>query len=69
MNKIIILTAIFFISFHSLSAEIVKDFKVEGNERISSETIKVYGDIELNVNYDEIRLNTVLKNLYETDFF
>ena len=35
----------------NLRAEVLKKIEVSGNSRISSETIKVYGDIELNKNY------------------
>ena len=53
----------------SLSAEILKDVKVEGNNRVSAETIKVYGDIVKNKNYTNFDLDLILKNLYETNFF
>ena len=53
----------------SSSAEIIKNVIVNGNNRVSDETIKIYGGIKLNKNYNENDLNTVLKKLYETDFF
>ncbi len=53
----------------SLNAEIVKDVKINGNKRVSSETIKIYGDIELNKDYSSRDLDLILKNLYETNFF
>ena len=49
--------------------EVVKDIKVDGNKRISKESIIVFGDIELNKDYDDNSLNLLLKNLYATDFF
>ena len=49
MSKYFILIFLF-LSFN-LSAEIVKKIDVQGNERISKETIKVYGNITLNNNY------------------
>ena len=55
--------------FSSLFAEIAQKFSVEGNKRISSETIKVYGDIKLNKDYSESDLNVILNNLYKTEFF
>jgi outer membrane protein insertion porin family len=66
IKKILIL----FLFFTSLAnAEKVKEFKVEGNSRISSETIKVYGEIELDKDYDAITVNKIIKNLYSTNFF
>ena len=50
-------------------AEIVKDIQVEGNKRISKESIVVFGIIKKNENYNQSDLNKVLKNLYETNFF
>ena len=56
--------------FYSKSyAEVVKNLDIKGNERISTETIKIYGKINLNENYNETDLNNVLKNLFETEFF
>ena len=64
--------AILLLSFYlltSLKAETVKDIKVEGNNKISIETIKIYGKIQLDKDYSEIDLDRILNNLYETDFF
>ncbi len=51
------------------NAEIAKKFNIKGNNRISSETIKIYGDLVPNKNYSESDLNDVLRSLYETEFF
>ena len=67
MSKYFILIFLF-LSFN-LSAEIVKKIDVQGNERISKETIKVYGNITLNNNYSTFDLNNILKDLYNTEFF
>ena len=42
---------------------------IEGNKRINSETIKVYGGIEDKNTYSSQDINSYLKNLYETNFF
>ena len=52
-----------------LNAEVVEKIIVSGNKRISEETIKVYGNIELNKDYKEKDINNILSNLYSTDFF
>ena len=59
---------IFFISSLSL-AQIVTDISVEGNKRISKESIIIFGDIDFNKNYNDDDLNSILKNIYETNFF
>ena len=69
MFKFFITLVISFFLYSNLFAEIVKKFNVKGNNRISSETIKVYGGIEINKNYNEVDLNIVLNKLYDTEFF
>ena len=59
---------IFFISSVS-KAEIVSKIIIEGNKRVSDETIKIYGDVDLNKDYSDLDLDRILKNLYETEFF
>ena len=69
MDKFFIFLFLSSIFLTSLNAEIVKDLKINGNKRVSSETIKLYGDIELNKDYSSRDLDLILKNLYETNFF
>ena len=59
MLKKIFIILFYIISFSSLNAEVVKKISIEGNNRISEETIKVYGEIEINKNYSEIDLNKI----------
>ena len=67
MYKYLILFSLF-ININ-LSAEVVQNITVSGNDRISKETIRVYGEIELNKNYSTSEVNKILKNLYKTEFF
>ena len=57
--------------FFSLAsiAEIIKDVKIEGNKRISKESIIVFGEIDFNKSYSTDDLNIILKNIYDTNFF
>ena len=67
-NFIILLIFIFsFLTQNSFSAS--NRLIIEGNNRISDETIKVYGDINLDKTIDEVEIDKILKNLYETNFF
>ena len=66
MKKILFI--ILFIFTSANSAEITK-LEVNGNDRVSKETIKVYGDIKIPKNYDSNDINLIIKNLYETGFF
>ena len=52
-----------------LNAEEVLKLNIKGNNRVSDDTIKIYGEIDLNKDYSESDLNRVLNNLYSTEFF
>ncbi len=67
MKKYII-AFLFFINTYSHS-EIVNKVEVAGNDRVSKETIIVYGDIALKSDYKNEDLNVILKKLYGTNFF
>ncbi len=60
---------IYFIVQSSALAEIVKKIEIQGNERISSETIKMFANLEVNQNIDDNKLNEIIKSLYGTNFF
>ena len=63
---------IFFVSifnFSSTADDLIKKIEINGNQRISDETIKLFSEIELNDNFEREKLNKVLKNLYDTNFF
>ena len=69
MNRILVLI-ILIVSFVTSSlADIVKNINVEGNNRVSKETIILFGEIKLNEEIDAFKLNNIIKNLYETNFF
>ena len=62
----------FFLSFLTLNTSwgnIVKSINIEGNDRISDETIKLFSKVNINENLNEDDLNKLLKNLYDTNFF
>ena len=59
---------LFFFTSVSIS-EIVNDIKISGNERISDETILMFSDLKIGDNIKNRDLNTILKKLYETNFF
>ena len=69
MKKLFLSLVIFLFLSNKLFAEVVNRININGNNRISSETIKIYGNIEINKNYNEVDLNNILTNLYATEFF
>ena len=70
MFKIFPTTLLFFFLLISASyAEVIKEINVTGNKRISRDTILVLGDLKINSEYSDDKLNDTLKNLYNTNFF
>ncbi len=69
MKKYILTTILFISLLSNLNSEIVEEILIKGNDRISEENIKVYGDIEIKKNYSEKDLNKIINNLYSTEFF
>jgi len=64
---IFIFTNLFFLKLSY--SEIVNQIKIIGNDRISEETIKMFSDVKISEDLDSSKLNIILKNLYETNFF
>ena len=70
MTKILIKFIIIIYFFSSnVFADKINKITVQGNKRISEETIKVLGDISFDKDFVQDDLNEVLKKLYETNFF
>ena len=68
MHKILTIIIFCFLLITNLNAEIVSKISIIGNKRVSLETIKVYGDIEIGKDYSETDINKTLNKLYETEF-
>ena len=69
-KKIFFLFFLFFLYFPNLSnSEIIKNIKVEGNVRISPETINVFSQVSINDNLESSEINDVLKKIYSTGYF
>ena len=72
-NKIYKMRAIiiflYLINFSFLRAEIVNEIIIDGNVRVSNETVLIYGEIKKGVDYQEKDIDSIIKNLYSTEFF
>ena len=71
MKKWFLFFVFFWINFSNLStfADIIKVIDVKGNERISDSTIKLFSGVNIGEDIDAYKLNKIIKNLYNTDFF
>jgi len=69
-KRILVGFILFFLAFSVKSySEIINKVEVKGNQRITLETIKIFGDIKIGEDYDENDISLVIKKLYETNFF
>ena len=57
------------ILFSNDYSEILKKIKVEGNKRISDETVVMFSSLKLGDEINSSKLNDALKDLYYTDYF
>ena len=65
-KKIFAFTIVFFSLFFTTSySEIVKTIEIKGNERISDETVLIFGDVALGKNYEISDVNSLIQKLYE----
>ena len=62
------LLILFLISF-SVKAEIVKKIEINGNQRVSSETVKIFSEVKINSDLSLNNLNNIIKKIYSTNFF
>ena len=67
-NKLYILIILLFFSTNSFS-EVVKEVSIEGNQRVNSQTIEIFGGFKIGQDLNTNDLNNILKKLYETKFF
>ena len=68
MRLIFIIFIYLFFQTHAIST-IIDNFEVNGNKRISKETIIVIGGINIDKDIDENEINNALKKLYDSNFF
>ena len=71
MFRLITLIMIIFSLIAPANSEVIQKIVIDGNQRISDETVLVYGKIDLNKKKGLFRkdLNEILQNLYSTNFF
>ena len=60
---------VLFLFIHNLHSEIIKNIKISGNERITNETLLTFLPPLLDKEITDSEINSITKNLYETNFF
>ena len=70
LKKIFFSFVLFLVVFNNNSySDVVEQVEIIGNERISNETIIIFGDVAVGKNYETSDVNSIIKKLYETTFF
>jgi len=70
MNWKFLIFLFFFTLFNNNSfSEIVKKIVVDGNVRISTETVNIFSQISVNDDVDNNEINNILNRVYSTGFF
>jgi len=68
--KLLFLLILFGFTFHKNGfSQTVKEIKILGNQRIPSETILMFSASSISDNFDINKINNILKNLYDTNYF
>ena len=72
MMIFVFLSKVFFFLFlvtSNVFSDIINNIEVEGNKRISKNTIMVLANLKVGSSIDESAINRILKDLYRTNFF
>ena len=69
LKSLFITPIIYILIMSSVFADKINKINIYGNERISEETVILFGEIDKNKDFDDNDLNLILKRLYKTDFF
>ena len=69
MKKIFLSFLIILFQLNILKAEVVNNVIINGIDRVSKDTIILLGNIKTNIDYDDTILNSILSELYNTNFF
>ena len=64
----IVFTVLMIFFSNNLHAEVVKEITINGNVRVSSETVKVYGDIDINKDYTKEDKLSLIQFLFDVAY-
>ena len=69
IKKTLFLILSYLIIISVAKSDIINEIIIDGNKRVSDETIKVYGNFNIKDNITESDVNKIIRNLYSTNFF
>ena len=68
-KKLSIFTIAYFLLSNVSYSEIISEFNITGNNRVSTQTIINFSELNKGANITDNDLNNILKKIYETNFF
>ena len=69
LKKNLLFVFLFFLFTNSSFSDVIKEFSIEGNNRVANETIIMFSNLEIGDQISQKKLNEALKDLYYTDYF
>ena len=69
IKTFILLIILNYLTLSISNSEVIKQIKVEGNNRVSDEIILMFSGIELGQDVQNSDINEIIKNLYDSSFF
>ena len=69
MNLIFKIIVLFFLLINQSYSEVIKDFEIVGNKRISDATVVLFSKLKIKNDISDEDLNNVIKELYSTNYF
>ena len=69
IKKFIVTVLLFIFSTNLLMADEIKKILIDGNKRITDDTIIVFSGVKVGSQVNSDVLNEIVKKLYETNFF
>ena len=69
IKYILLLFILKFIFITNSYSEIIKNFQIIGNDRVSNETVIMFSNLKIGQNINSNDLNKSLKDLYSTNYF
>ena len=69
LKKNLLFVFLFFLFTNSSISDVIKEFSIEGNNRVANETIIMFSNLEIGDQISQKKLNEALKDLYYTDYF
>ena len=68
-KKLSIFSIVYFLLVNTSYSEIISEFNITGNDRVSAQTIINFSEFNKGANITDNDLNNILKKIYETNFF